>query len=65
MANIPGLQPELLFCPSCKAELRNVPRSEMKAKKYRRKDGAPAPETHINEYRDTACKNRFEINQDR
>ena len=31
MANKPGPQPDIQFCPACKANVRNVPRSEMKS----------------------------------
>ena len=27
MANIPGVQPDIKYCPACKEELRNIPRS--------------------------------------
>lgn len=33
MANKTGSQPEVKFCPSCKGELRNIPRSEMRSKR--------------------------------
>jgi len=37
MANVPGPQPDIKFCPVCKASLRNVPRSEMKSRGYKKK----------------------------
>ncbi len=63
MANLPGPQPDIKFCPVCKSNLRNVPRSKMKSKGYVRKDGTVSEDTHT--YECTSCKNRFEINQDR
>jgi uncharacterized protein with PIN domain len=62
MANIPGPQPQVQFCPICKAELRNVPRSEMKSRGHKGKNGV-SPDTHT--YDCTKCKTRFEINQHR
>ena len=46
MANEPGIQPDIKYCPICKGELRNVLRSEMKSKGYRRKDGTVSEYTH-------------------
>ena len=63
MANLPGPQPDIKFCPVCKSNLRNVPRSKMKSRGYVRKDGTVSEDTHT--YECTSCKNRFEINQDR
>lgn len=63
MANKPGPQPSIRYCPICKADLRNVPRSEMKSRGYLRRDGTVAPYTHT--YKCISCSNRFEINQDR
>ena len=63
MANLPGPQPDIKFCPVCKSNLRNVPRSKMKSKGYVRKDGTVSEDTHT--YECNGCKNRFEINQDR
>jgi len=63
MANMTGRQPDVKFCPRCKAELRNVPRDEMKSPGYKRSDGTVAPETHTYECLSPACKTRFEINQ--
>ena len=34
MANISGVQEDVKFCPKCKGNLRNIPRSEMKSKEY-------------------------------
>lgn len=62
MANLPGPQPDVKFCPSCKEKLRNVSRSEMKTRGYRRRDGTVSRDTHT--YECTLCKTRFEINQD-
>lgn len=62
MANKPGPQPDIHFCPVCKGVLHNVPRSEMKSRSYIRKDGTVDESTHT--YECTECKNRFEINQD-
>jgi len=63
MANLPGPQPDIKFCPVCKSNLKNVPRSKMKSKGYVRKDGTVSEDTHT--YECNCCKNRFEINQDR
>lgn len=63
MANKTGVQPDIKFCPKCKGELRNIPRSEMKSKGYIRKDGSISQYTHT--YECPICRTRFEINQDR
>jgi len=63
VANLPGPQPDIKYCPVCKADLRNVPRKEMKAKGYVRRDGTVSEHTHT--YDCERCGNRFEINQDR
>ena len=63
MANISGLQPEILYCPKCRENLRNVPRREMKSRGHRRSDGTVAEHTHT--YKCDVCNNLFEINQDR
>jgi len=63
MANKPGSQPDVKYCPACKGSLRNVPRNEMKSRGYQRKDGAASPHTHT--YHCLECDTRFEINQDR
>lgn len=63
MANRSGPQPDVKYCPKCKAELENVPRNKMKSKGNVRRDGTVSEHTHT--YDCTACKNRFEINQDR
>jgi uncharacterized protein with PIN domain len=63
MANIPGPQSDIKYCPACKAKVRNVPRSEMRSKGYVRRDGKVSVHTHT--YECLECKNRFEINQDR
>ena len=63
MANLSGPQPEIKYCPTCKSDLINVPRSNMKSKGYVRRDGSVAEHTHT--YDCLICSNRFEINQDR
>jgi uncharacterized protein with PIN domain len=63
MANKPGAQPEILYCPICKADLLNIPRDQMKYKGYVRKDGTISQATHT--YQCKECGNKFEINQDR
>jgi uncharacterized protein with PIN domain len=65
MANIPGPQPDVKFCPTCKAPLRNIPRSQMRSRGYVRRSGVVSPHTHTYECTDTSCGERFEINQDR
>jgi len=62
MANLSGPQPNVLFCPRCKGDLRNVARDEMRSKGYKRKDGTVSQDTHTYECR--SCKHRFEINQE-
>lgn len=63
MANIPGPQPDIKYCPICKSDLRNVPRDEMKSRAYVRADGTVSEDTHT--YECLSCGVRFEINQDR
>ncbi len=63
MANLPGRQPDIKYCPICKAGLVNVARSKMKSKAYVRRDGTVSEDTHT--YDCPRCNNRFEINQDR
>lgn len=63
MANRTGPQPEVLFCPTCKEKLFNIPRGQMKSKGYVRKDGSVSQFTHT--YKCKKCGNSFEINQDR
>jgi len=63
MANLPGPQPDVQYCPTCKAAVRNVPRPEMRSRGYVRKDGTVSEHTHT--YECLSCKRRFEINQDR
>ena len=63
MANLPGPQPDIKFCPVCKSDLKNVPRSKMKSRGYVRRDGTVSDHTHT--YECANCKNRFEINQNR
>ena len=62
MANESGPQPDIKYCPICKADLKNVPREKMKAKVVRR-DGSVPPHTHT--YECSRCGTRFEINQHR
>ena len=63
MANKPGPQPDVRYCPFCKADLENVPRNKMKSPFHKREDGTVSEYTHT--YVCSKCKNRFEINQDR
>ena len=63
MANKPGAQPDIKYCPACKANLKNVPRDRMISRGYIRKDGTVSPQTHT--YECLKCSTRFEINQDR
>jgi hypothetical protein len=65
VANAPGPQPDVQYCPACKAPVRNIPRGAMKSKGYRRRDGTVAPDTHTYECTSPTCGRRFEINQDR
>jgi len=62
MANLPGPQPDVQFCPACGDSLQNVPREEMRSKGYIRRDGSVANDTHT--YECTSCTKRFEINQE-
>lgn len=63
MANVPGPQPDVVYCPHCRGELRNVPREEMRSRGYVRRDGTVSEHTHT--YECVGCGRRFEINQDR
>ena len=63
MANLPGIQPDVQYCPYCKSLLRNIPRSEMKSTGYVRRNGTVSEHTHTYECRE--CNRIFEINQDR
>ena len=63
MANRSGPQPDVIYCPVCKGNLRNIPREEMRSSGHERADGTVAPDTHT--YQCIACQNSFEINQDR
>lgn len=63
MANLPGPQPDIKYCPVCKSEVINVPRIKMKSRGYVRKDGTVSEHTHT--YYCVKCKNTFEINQAR
>jgi hypothetical protein len=63
MANIPGPQPDIQYCPVCKSALVNIPRDKMISRGYKRKDGTVSDYTHS--YFCNNCKNRFEINQQR
>jgi uncharacterized protein with PIN domain len=62
MANVPGPQPDIRFCPVCKAEVHNIPIGEMKTHRVRPDGSVP---THTHSYECRQCGNRFEINQDR
>jgi uncharacterized protein with PIN domain len=62
MANLPGRQPDIVICPACGGDLKNVPRSDMKSPGHKGKDGV-SEETHT--YECKRCHKRFEINQDR
>ena len=59
MANTSGDQPDVKYCPTCKAPLQNVPRSQMKSKGYVRAAGTVAQDTHT--YRCTAPRLRQTI----
>lgn len=63
MANKPGPQPDIKYCPVCKGDLENVPRSKMKSSGYIRRNGTVSEHTHT--YECSECHIRFEINQDR
>ncbi len=63
MANLTGPQPQVLYCPTCKHDLRNVPREEMRSRPRRRADGTFPTHTHT--YECQTCHRRFEINQER
>lgn len=63
MGNKSGPQPDIKYCPYCKQEVRNIPRSEMKSPGYRRADGTVSKHTHT--YECLKCHRRYEINQDR
>ncbi len=63
MANISGPQRDVRYCPACKGNLRNVPRSEMTSRGYIRVDGTVSPDTHT--YTCLQCDIKFEINQQR
>jgi len=65
MANIPGPQPDVLFCPACKGTLKNVPRNKMKSLGYVHRDGTVSPDTHTYECINPECGKVFEINQHR
>jgi uncharacterized protein with PIN domain len=63
VANLPGPQPDVQYCPACRSNVRNVPRMEMRSRSYVRRDGTVAEDTHT--YECTSCNRRFEINQAR
>ena len=65
MANKSGPQPDVMYCPACKADVRNVPRHQMVSQGYVRKDGTVSPHTHTYQCVASNCRKRFEINQDR
>jgi YgiT-type zinc finger domain-containing protein len=62
MANVPGPQPDIKYCPFCRADLTNVPREQMRYN-YKRKDGTISEDTHS--YVCSKCGKKYEINQDR
>ena len=63
MANISGPQPDVKYCPACRAEISNVPRDKMEFQGHMRVNGTVSPHTHT--YICTQCGRKFEINQDR
>jgi len=63
MANKPGPQLDVKYCPACKGNLKNVPCDEMTSSGYIKKDGTVSPDTHT--YTCTKCGIKFEINQQR
>lgn len=63
MANITGPQPDVIYCPTCRGELANIPRDDMASPGYTRADGTVAADTHT--YQCAMCGRRFEINQAR
>jgi uncharacterized protein with PIN domain len=63
MANVPGPQPEVKYCPACQGNLKNVPRDKMTSSGYIRTDGTVSPHTHT--YVCVKCGIKFEINQQR
>ncbi len=63
MANKPGPQPDVKYCPACKGDLKNVPRDKMTSSGYTRTDGTVSPDTHT--YTCSECDVKFEINQQR
>jgi uncharacterized protein with PIN domain len=63
MANVSGPQHDVKYCPACKGDLKNVPRSEMTSRGYVRRDGTVSPHTHT--YICLECGKKFETNQDR
>lgn len=65
MANTTGPQPEIRYCPACRADLRNLQRHELPSRGYRRADGTVTEHTHSYECTSGACGRRFEINQAR
>ena len=65
MANISGPQPDVLYCPACKSELNNVPRSDIRSTGHTRANGMVAEETHTYACTNKDCERRFEINQAR
>ncbi len=62
MPNISGPQPDIKYCPACKANLKNVPRNKMKSS-VKNREGSVPPFTHT--YICKECGKKFEINQDR
>ena len=62
MANISGPQEDVKYCPACKGDLENAPRSKMKTRVINN-DGTVPPHTHT--YECLQCGIKFEINQHR
>jgi hypothetical protein len=46
MANQPGPQPDIQYCPVCRGTLINVPREKMISRGYKRRDGTVSKDTH-------------------
>lgn len=65
MANKTGPQPDVRYCPVCKADMKNVPRNQMVSTGQVRKDGTVSPHTHTYLCMGPNCGKRFEINQAR
>ena len=55
-------RPKIKFCPSCKGDLINVPKDEMKSSRDTETDRTASLNIHI--YACHICDLRFEVNQD-